>query len=99
MNSGDDNRTSEDLFAATLLGDSEDEKAWDAVKTLRLRGTQEVFEIAKRYCRSHDPGENSRGLDVLGGLCEGNAERPFLAESVSIAREAIGAQDIRVVRS
>jgi hypothetical protein len=37
----------ESLFARTVSGDYESEDAWDAVGTLRLNGSAEIFERAK----------------------------------------------------
>jgi HEAT repeat protein len=79
--------TTEELFAATLVGEYDDDARWEVVGVLRLRGTPEVFEVAKRYCESENPKARARGLDVLAQLGAGKpeAERPFIAESVSIA--------------
>ncbi len=80
-------KTTEQLFAATLIGEYDDDAAWEAVSVLRLQGTPEVFEVAKRYCNSDNPKARARGLSVLAQLGAGksDAERPFMAESVSIA--------------
>ena len=80
-------KTTEQLFAATLIGEYDDDTAWEAVSVLRLQGTPEVFEVAKRYCNSDNPKARARGLSVLAQLGAGksDAERPFMAESVSIA--------------
>jgi HEAT repeat protein len=80
-------KTTEELFAATLIGEYDDDTPWEAVSVLRLRGTPEVFEVAKRYCGSGNPKARARGLNVLAQLGAGKseAERPFMAESVSIA--------------
>lgn len=80
-------KSTEELFAASLQGEHDDEAPWEAVHVLRLRGTPEVFEIAKRYCAADDPNARARGLQVLAQLGAGrpNQERPFIGESVSIA--------------
>ena len=80
-------KTTKELFAATLIGEYDDGTPWEAVSVLRLRGTPEVFEVAKRYCNSDNPKARARGLSVLAQLGAGKseAERPFIAESVSIA--------------
>ena len=80
-------KTTEELFAATLEGEDDDAAPWEVVSVLRLRGTPEVFELAKRYCRSLNPKARLRGLGVLAQLGAGKptAERPFMDESVSIA--------------
>ena len=56
------------LFARTLLGDEEDESAWEAVTELRLLGTRQIFETAALWCHSGDPVRRSRGADVLAQL-------------------------------
>jgi HEAT repeat protein len=80
-------QTTEELFVATLLGEYDDDTPWEAVSVLRSRGTSEVFEVAKRHCESENPKARARGLNVLAQLGAGKseAERPFMAESVSIA--------------
>ena len=82
-----ESKSSDALFAATLEGEYDDDDAWEAVTVLRLRGTEEVFQLAKRYCGSDNPKARARGLSVLAQLGAGKpeTERPFLDESVSIA--------------
>src|ERR1035438_3901652 len=80
-------KSTEELFAATLEGEYDDDTAWEAISVLRLRGTLEVFDLARRYCELENPKARARGLNVLAQLGAGkpDAERPFMAESVSIA--------------
>jgi len=94
-------KSTEELFAATLEGDYENDAAWEAVTVLRLRGTLEVFEAAKRYCESENPAARARGLSVLAQLGAGkpDAERPFVEESVSIAIEHLRDTDEEAIRS
>lgn len=94
-------RTTEELFAATLEGDDDDDAPWQAVSVLRLRGTPEVFEVARRYCQSDNPRARSRGLSVLAQLGAGkpDAERPFRDESVSIAISCLEDPEHEVVES
>ena len=82
-----ESKSSDALFAATLNGEYDDEDAWEAVSILRLRGTKEVFQLAKRYCDSDNPKARARGLSVLAQLGAGKpeADRLFLDERVSIA--------------
>ena len=84
-----ENSTNEELFQASLLGDHEDEVAWDAVRALRRRGTEEVFQLAVRHCKSAVPLERARALDVLAqlGARELQLESPYSKESVAIAIE------------
>jgi HEAT repeat protein len=97
----DDGSTTEDLFAASLRGDYDDEAAWDAVRVLRIRGTEEVFRAAIRYCASTVPLERARGLDVLAQLAAGRpySERPYFDERVAIALRHVSDPDARVVSS
>jgi len=99
----DDQRTTEELFQASLQGDYEDEAAWDAVAALRLRGTEEVFQLASKYCKSEAPLERARGLDVLGQLGAGKSkplsERPHFDECIAIAIEHLHDPDPLVVNS
>ncbi len=93
-------KSTEELFAATLEGKYDDDSAWEAVSLLRLRGTPEVFELAKRYCESKNPKARARGLSVLAQLGAGkpDAERPFMADSVSIAIDHLRDSDEEAVR-
>jgi HEAT repeat protein len=80
-------KSTEELFVATLEGEYDDDAPWEAVSVLRLRGTSEVFEVARSYCQSDNPRARARGLNVLAQLGAGKseAERPFMDESVSIS--------------
>jgi hypothetical protein len=93
-------KSTEELFAATLEGEYDDDAPWEAVSVLRLRGGAGVFEVAKRYCGSEDAKARARGLSVLAQLDAGkpDVERPFMAECVSIAIEHIRESDEEVVR-
>lgn len=97
----EDSRSAEELFAATLEGDCDDEAPWNAVRSLRLRGTPEVFELAKKYHRAENAVARARALDVLAQLGAGkpSTERPYLAESVSMAIYSMGDANDAVVRS
>ena len=97
----EDQRTTAELFAATLGGDYEDDAAWQAVAALRLRGTVEVFDLAVESTRSANPKARARGLDVLGQLGAGkdDSERPYLNQCVSIAIESLKDSDRMVVHS
>jgi HEAT repeat protein len=96
-----DPKSTQELFAATLEGEYDDDAAWEAVTVLRLRGTPEVFEAAKEYSQSENPRARARGLSVLAQLGAGkpDAERPFIAESVSIAISHLRDSDPDVVSS
>jgi HEAT repeat protein len=53
------------LFARALVGDQEDEEAWEAIRTLRLNGSREIFDRAAAWCESHEPLKRARAADVL----------------------------------
>jgi HEAT repeat protein len=97
----EDSRGTEELFAATLDGDYDDDAPWDAVHVLRLRGTSEVFDIAKIHCESENPKARARGLDVLGQLGGGkpDAERPYKGDCISTAIHKLEDPDPLVVHS
>ena len=56
------------LFARTLVGDYDDDAAWDAVRSLRMIGSREVLEKAIDWCSSPDPLKRARGADILAQL-------------------------------
>jgi HEAT repeat protein len=83
----EDPRSVSELFAAAVEGDYDDDSPWGAVAALRLRGTQDVFELASEYCVAKDPKARARGLDVLAqlGAGEETSQRPYLQQCVSMA--------------
>jgi PBS lyase HEAT-like repeat len=93
-------KSTEELFAATLEGEYDDDAPWEAVSILRLRGGAGVFEVAKLYCASENPKARARGLSVLAQLDAGkpDGERPFMAECVSIAIKHIREPDEEIAR-
>jgi HEAT repeats len=94
-------KTADELFLESLVGDYDDEAAWNAVHTLRQRGTDEVFHLAVRYCQSEIPKHRARGLDVLSQLGAGKqlSERPHFGDSVSMSISRLADPDPLVVRS
>jgi HEAT repeat protein len=84
----------EALFARTLLGDYEDEDAWEAVCSLRSDGSREIFERAEEWCASGDPVKRARGGAILCQLRRapapgvewnpGNTEWMFRDESYAL---------------
>ena len=58
----------EELFAATLIGEYDDEAPWHAVHALCHIGSREVLEAASAWCRSDEPLKRARGADVLAQL-------------------------------
>jgi hypothetical protein len=72
----------DDLFAAALSGDREDDAAWKAVTRLHRLGTREVLEKASDLARSADPLHRARGADILGqlGCISKDAAESFASE-------------------
>ena len=60
-----DSEKIQSLFAQTLLGDYENEEAWEAVSALRMDGSHEIFEHAAAWCRSDDPLKRARAAAIL----------------------------------
>ena len=52
-------------FEQTLLGDYEDDAAWEAISKLRQSGSREVFERAADWLRSDAPLKRARGANIL----------------------------------
>jgi HEAT repeats len=97
----DDSRTAEELFQIAFQGDPGDEEVQDAIRFLRIRNTEEIFQLAVRYSQSAEPRERARALDVLAQLGTGRprSERPHLDESIAIAIERLRDNDPMVVNS
>ena len=97
----DADKTAAELFSASFEGDVEDEPAWDAVRALRRRNDDEVFQLAAAYAQSGTPKHRARALDVLAQLGAGKpfAERPHFDESVSIAIALLEDDDPLVAHS
>lgn len=84
----------DELFAQALRGDDDDHEPWEAVSALRRIGTREVFDRAAKWCKSTDPLERARGVQVLAQLGK-TAEHPsnsfpeesFTAVSQMLAQE------------
>lgn len=76
--------TTHDLINRALTEPDENE-AWEAVSTLHLRATREVFEEARALCRSECPQERRLGADILGQL--GVPDRLCPDECVAILAE------------
>jgi HEAT repeat protein len=93
--------TANELFLASFEGDYDDESAWNAVRSLRQRSTEEVFQLAVAYCRSDSPKRRARALDGLAQLGAGKqlSERPHFSESVAIALAHLHDEDPLVVYS
>ncbi|WP_162601430.1 HEAT repeat domain-containing protein [Occallatibacter savannae] len=78
--------TIDELFAQTLRGDYDDNKAWDAIHSLRATGSREVFDKAVAWCRSTEPLKRARGAEVLAqfGHTAENQTTLFAGESFTI---------------
>lgn len=80
------NATIDELFAQTLKGDYDNDKAWDAIHSLRATGSREVFDKAVAWCRSSEPLKRARGADVLAqfGHTAENQTTLFASESFPV---------------
>ena len=81
----------DELFAETLQGDYDDDKPWNAVRTLRSIGTRQVFDKAVDRIESIEPLERARGIDVIAQLGK-TAEHPsnsFPQESYDVVVKAL----------
>jgi HEAT repeat protein len=78
--------TTDELFAQTLKGDYDNDKAWDAIHSLRATGSREVFEKAVAWCRSNEPLKRARGADILSqfGHTADNQTTLFADESFPV---------------
>lgn len=76
--------TTYDLLSRALT-EPDENRAWEAVVTLHVRATREVFEEARTLCRSECPQERSLGADILGQL--GVPDRLCPDECVAILAE------------
>lgn len=65
-----DPRSTDELIAATLIGDENDQAAWAAVRALHIRGDATVFLAATQLLKSRAEKERARGADILAQLEE-----------------------------
>lgn len=75
----------DELFAKCIIGDYDDDKAWEAVQELRDIGSREVFDKALLWCRSAEPMQQARGVDIIAQLkpsAEGG--HPYAEEAFEI---------------
>jgi HEAT repeat protein len=66
-------REIQQLFDRTLLGDYEDEGAWEAVSALHRDGSLEIFDIAAQWLRATEPLKRARAAAILAQLRERNS--------------------------
>lgn len=78
--------TTQELITAALMEEEED-RYWELVNVLRLRGTREEFEAALELCKSEYAEQRKLGAEILGQL--GHPARPFLDESLRILYELL----------
>ncbi len=97
----DSAKNAQELFLKSFQGPYDDESSWDAVRELRLRNTEEVFQLALAHSRSEVPMRRARALDVLGQLGTGKplSERPHFDGTVSIALGHLRDEDRLVVHA
>ena len=76
------------LIAGSLVGDDDDEGAWEAIWELRRLGTQEVFDAAVGLLRSSSAKHRGRGVDILAQLESPMPRAEVLFEALRVEREA-----------
>lgn len=81
----------EALFARTLQGDYEDDKPWEAVRSLQRLGTRQVFDKAVEWTESPEPLVRARGLDVIAqlGKTVAHPSNSFPQESYDVAMKIV----------
>lgn len=90
----DDPRSVEELISV-VLSEHDEDVAWDAVTALHWRGTAEVFDAARRLCRSGCPVERKVGADVLGQL--GVPDRTYPGESSRVLLDMLKTEQDAIV--
>lgn len=70
--------STDELIQVALEGDEDDERAWDAIWTLRRRGTRDVLDAALQLLGASSAKARGRGADILGQL--GVRDRVFSVE-------------------
>jgi len=93
------------LFNKTIIGDYEDEGAWEAVSALHGHGDRETFETAAKWIRAQEPLKRARAADVLAQLRQpgwsgtGEPIRMFREESFVLVVEMLEAEGEPLVLS
>lgn len=67
-NPSPDERTIPELVAAALSGDEDDQDAWNAIRSLHVRGDAPTFDTAMELMRSPSEKTRGRGVDILAQL-------------------------------
>jgi hypothetical protein len=93
-------KSTDELFASTVEGEYDDDAAQAVIRVLQLRGTPDVFEVARLYCESGNPIARARGLSVMAQLGAGkpDADRPWISKCVGVAIEHLKDPNAEVVR-
>lgn len=86
----DDPRTTAELIAIALT-ETDEEVAWDAVRSLHWRGGLEVLELAMQLTKSTSSSERRLGADILGQL--GIPERAYPEQCKSVLRDLLTAEE------
>jgi HEAT repeat protein len=81
----------DELFSVALLGDENDDVAWDAVTKLHLIGSQEVLEKAIALTHSENEYYRARGANIIGqlGVQSGIASTSFIPERLQAALDLL----------
>lgn len=82
-------RSIDELIATALVGDEDDERAWEAIRELQQRGDDAVFEAAVRLTRSTVSKERGRGVDILAQLGTPKPSAELRAKCANVILECI----------
>jgi HEAT repeat protein len=90
----DDHRSVKSLFQVAI-SEFENQKAWNAIHSLRRRGTREVFNSAKKLCASPVAKEREVGVNVLAQI--GSGKPVFLRQSVDLLIARLHDRSVHIV--
>ncbi len=100
-----ESKTTDELFELLFAGEYEDsqddwreEGASAALRVLRCRPTQKVFDQAASYLHSDVALQRARAMDILAQLGQGGT-RPFDARTTELAVACLQDPDLSVVES
>lgn len=72
------------------LGTNDEEKYWEYIRSLHIRGTKEVLDQATQLCESKSIQSIITGADILGQI--GVPERTYPEEALAVLRRLIRVQ-------
>jgi HEAT repeat protein len=93
-----DRRSVKTLFQVAI-SEFENQKAWNAIRSLQRRGTRDIFDSARKLCASSIAKEREVGVNVLAqiGARAGGRKPVFLRQSVDLLIERLQDRSIYVI--